>query len=151
MTRQMSPEREAEFAEVLAFLDFYFNYVKKPEVTSGLGIQAEAERIAEVYGRSKALEGARQAVNDVIEELGDLKPEGVEILDEALRSAGIRTFSEVRRAYGRAYKKILKRGSIRTETEYYLVNGLVVDLASDIPPSERVLLQQMLSAYETPG
>ena len=151
MARQISPEREAEFAELLAFLDFYFKYVKKPEVTSGLDIQAEAERIAKVYGRSKALEGARQAVNDVIEDLGDLKPEGVEILDDALQAAGIRTFSELRRAYGRAYKKILKRGSIRSETEFYLVNGLVVDLASDLPTSERVLLQQMLSAYETPG
>ena len=151
MARQLSPEREAEYAEMLAVLDFYFKYVKKPEATSGLDIRAEAERIAKAYGRSKALEGARQAVNDVIEDLGDLKPEGVKILDDALRSAGIRTFSELRRAYGRAYKKILKRGSIWSETEYYLVSGLVVDLASDIPPSERVLLQQMLSAYETPG
>ena len=142
MARQMSPEREAEYAEMLAFLDFYFKYVKKPEVTSGLDIRAEAERIAKEYGRSKALEGARQAVNDVIEDIGNLKPEGVEIFDDALRSAGIRTFSELRRAYGRAYKKILRRGSIRTETEYYLVNGLVVDLASEIPPSERVLLSE---------
>ncbi len=147
----MSPEREAEFADALAFLDFYFNSVKKSEVTSGVDIRAEAERIAKVYGRSKALEGARQAVNDAIEDLGYLKPEGVEVLDDALRSAGLRTFSDVRRDYGKTYKKILKRGRIRTETEYYLVSGLVVDLASDIPPSERVLLQEMLSAYETPG
>lgn len=151
MARPMSPEREKEYAELLAFLDFHSKHLLKNPPAGGFDLVAEAKRIADQYGKSKGLEGLRQAVNDVIEELSDLTPDSIKLVDEALRASGLRTLSELRREYGATYRKILRRGSIKTETEYYLVNGFVVDLASDVPSSERKLLQEMVAAYESRG
>ncbi len=147
----MSQEREKEYAELLAFLDFHSKHLIENPPTGGFDLIAEATRIAEQHGKSKGLEGLRQAVNDVIEELNDLTPDSVKLVDEALRGASLRTLSELRREYGTTYRKILRRGCLKTETEYYLVNGFVVDLASDVPPDERKLLQEMVEAYESRG
>lgn len=104
--------------------------------------------IVQQYGKSKALEGLRQAANDIIEDLSGRPVEGVVALDEALRAHGIVTASEVRRRYASSYKRIVKRGSIRNDTEYYLLNGIVVDFGSGIPDDERSVLQKLLDAYE---
>jgi hypothetical protein len=151
MARPMSPEREKEYADLLAFLDFHSKHLVKNHPTGGFDLITEAKRIAEKYGKSKGLEGLRQAVNDVIEELSDLTPDSVKLVDGALRGASLRTLSELRREYGATYRKILRRGSIKTETEYYLMNGFVIDLASEVPHEERKLLQEMVQTYESRG
>jgi hypothetical protein len=87
-------------------------------------------------------------VNDIIEDLSNLTAESVGLLDKALRDAGVETLSEMRRRYSALYQRVLRHGKIKTETEYYLVNGLVVDQASALTGEERDLLQGMISAYE---
>lgn len=150
MSRRMSPEREQELEELLAFLEFHQEHLRRrptdpsPEFT----LRGMVERIAGEYGRSKALEGTRQAVSDVLEELADLTPQSVKVVDEALATAGLVTLSALRRRYAASYRRVLKRGSIKTETEHYLVNGLVVDQASGISADEREKLEAMVSAYE---
>ena len=146
----MSPEREWELEQLLAFLEFYQEHLrKKPSgPTPDRTLRATVERIAGEYGRSKALEGTRQAVNDVLEELADLALESVKVVDEALVAAGLVTLSALRRRYAASYRRVLERGSIKTETEYYLVNGLVVDQASGVSADEREKLKAMVSAYE---
>ena len=104
--------------------------------------------IIEQHGKSKALEGLRQAANDVIGELSGKRAAGVAALDEALHASGLITASEVRRRYASSYKRITKRGTIRNDTEYYLINGIVVDLASAISDEERATLQRLLDRYE---
>lgn len=150
MGRKMSPEREREYEDLFAFLDFYQANLHKVRLVQTTSFAAEAARIVETYGKSKALEGLRQAVNDVIEELRDLTQESVAIVDNALRASGVRTLSDVRKSYSASYKKILRRGLIKTETEYYLVNGIVVDMASGATDEERATLQSMLDAFERP-
>ncbi len=68
-------------------------------------------------------------MNDIVEQTRDWPAEACASLDEALNAAGIITLSEVIRRYASSYKGILKRGTIRNDTEYYLVNGVVVDQA----------------------
>lgn len=152
MARPMSPEREKEFEDLLAFLDFHYEVFTKPklplDMAERLSVRGEAERIAREYGRSKALVGTRQAVNDVVEDLSNLTAEGVELLDRALYDTGLSTLSEMRRRYSTLYQKVLRRGRIKTETEYYLVNGLVVDQTSALSGDERNVLQGMISEYE---
>jgi hypothetical protein len=150
MSRRLSTEREQEFEELLAFLEFHMEHLRRHRVAppTGLTVRSVSEQIAGEHGRSKALEGARQAVNDAIEELAHLKPENVTIVDEALRAAGLVTLSELRRRYSSTFRRIVNRGSIKTQTEYHLANGLVVDLASNLTPSERQQLQTMIDAYE---
>jgi hypothetical protein len=90
----------------------------------------------------------RQAVNDTIEETSNWSSESRTILDEALNAAGIITMPEITRRYASAYKRIVKRGKIRNETEYYLVNGILVDQGSEILDEERMGLQELVDAYE---
>jgi hypothetical protein len=56
--------------------------------------------------------------------------------------------SELRRRYSSSFKRIVKRGRIQDDTEYYLLNGVVVDQSNDIDATERALLQRLLETYE---
>lgn len=148
MTRPLSPDREREFQELLAFVSFYMTHVSGVTPPPTLSIETVCAGIIEQHGKSKALEGLRQAANDVIEELSGKRAAGVAALDEALHASGLITASEVRRRYASSYKRITKRGTIRNDTEYYLINGIVVDLASAISDEERATLQRLLDRYE---
>lgn len=156
MKRSMSPEREAEFSELLAFVSFAAPVVF--QVTSHNSghvsanfehdISSTVDSIIATYGKSKALVGLRQSVNDIVEQTCDWPAGARAYLDDALNAAGIITLSEVSRRYAASYKRILKRGTIRNDTEYYLVNGIVVDQASGISDEERAHLQELVDAYE---
>ncbi|MDH4427138.1 MAG: hypothetical protein QE495_11860 [Acidovorax sp.] len=148
MTRPLSPEREREFQELMGFLSFYATHVSGVTQTSTFSIETVCSGIIEQHGKSKALEGLRQAANDVIEELSDKRADGVAALDEALRASGLITASEVRRRYASSYKRITKRGTIQNDTEYYLINGIVVDFGNGISDEERATLQLLLDRYE---
>jgi hypothetical protein len=49
MPRPMSPEREKEYADLLAFLDFYFKHLLKNPRVAGYDLVTEARRIADQY------------------------------------------------------------------------------------------------------
>ena len=66
-----------------------------------------------------AFNGLRQAINDCVEMSLHFDHAEVEKLDSQLRSRGIVTLSELRRRYSKSYAKIMKRGQIKSDTEYY--------------------------------
>jgi hypothetical protein len=144
----MSPDREKEFAELLSFLDLYMRLAAPKAVPEDIHPRIVAERIAQEHGRSRALEGARQAANDLIEQLAHLSPEGVRAFDDALAAQDLPTLSELRRRYSASFRQILRRNRIKTETEYYLVKNLVDDLTSKVSAEERESLIAMMEAYE---
>jgi hypothetical protein len=144
----MSPEREREYSELHAYLDFYSTHVSGIDPNDPIHPTNVGIRIVAEYGRSKALDGLKQAVNDTVEELSDQPPEYVQKLDAALREEGILTFSEIRRRYASSYKRIVKRGVIRTETEYYLIAGVLADYSSLVTYEERALLESLVAQYE---
>ena len=147
MPRPLSAAREREFQELYAFVDFYSTHVTKPIANSPKMADVCVD-IVEKYGRSKALEGLRMATNDILEELGRIPPAQVGCLDEAFRRAGLVSLSEIRRRYSSSFKRIVKRGFIQDDTEYYLLNGVVVDQSNDIDATEQALLQRLLDTYE---
>lgn len=61
----MSSEREREFEELLAFFEFYLEHLARDPVAPSqeFNLRSVSDRIAQEHGRSKALEGTRQAVN----------------------------------------------------------------------------------------
>jgi len=148
MPRQMSPEREREYAELHAYLDFYSAHVSGIDPANPIHPTNVGKRIVAEYGRSKALDGLKQAVNDTVEDLSGQSLEYIQGLDAALREHGILTFSEVRRRYASSYKRIVKRGKIESETEYYIVAGVLADFSSLATAEERTLLGQLVAQYE---
>lgn len=148
MPRRISPEREREYAELNAYLDWYSTNVSGIDPADPIHPTNVGKRIVAEYGKSKALDGLKQAVNDTVEELVDQPPDYIETLDKSLREAGLLTFSEVRRRYASSYKRILKRGSIKNDTEYYLIAGVLADFTTSADDDERATLEQLVSAYE---
>lgn len=149
MPRTLSADREQEFQELFAFVDFWTKHVWKTATYSQKSMADVCADIVQQHGRSKALEGLRMAANDIIEDLGDIRPEEVASLDESMLTSGLVTLSELRRRYAIAYKRIMKRGQIRNDTEYCLIKNIVVDLAKSVSDSERDELHRLLDAYES--
>jgi hypothetical protein len=144
----MSPEREREYAELNAYLDWYSTNVSGIDPADAVHPTNVGKRIVAEYGKSKALDGLKQAVNDTVEELVDQPPDYIENLDASLREAGLLTFSEVRRRYASSYKRILKRGLIKNDTEYYLIAGVLADFTTSADDDERATLGRLVSEYE---
>ncbi|MGH8491836.1 MAG: hypothetical protein ACRERR_01835 [Moraxellaceae bacterium] len=145
MARLLSPEKEAEYEELHGFLRFYLVELKG---VSGAEYDQGTIDIAEKFGRSKALVGLRQAINDIFEELSDANSEVIALLDQTLSAKGLVLFSELHRRYSNQYKRLIKRGAIRNDTEFYLASGIVCDLTASISSEERAKLQFMMEAYE---
>jgi hypothetical protein len=143
----MSPEREKEYEELSGYLDFFTTYVMGVDPASPIHTTATLKRIAEDYGRSKALEGLRQAANDTVQSL-DGKAGVARALDAALRGNGLVGFYEIARRYGNTFRTILKRGQIKNETEYHLVNGALADCASSLAVDERAEFARLVEGFE---
>lgn len=147
MQRQLSTEREREFQELLRYLEFLLPTIRPSLSQSPGSFRARVAEIEAEFGRSKALEGLRQAANDTVEMLFDRKLDDIVALDAVLRGAGVLTLSEVRRRYSSTLAKVLKRGTIRSDTEYYLVAGILTDQSSLINDAERERLELLVQVY----
>jgi len=145
----MSPEREREYNELLSYVAFFATVVWKIDPAAAMHPRLAIEEIVRQYGKSKALIGLRQAVNDTVEETRDWNQQARTMLDEGLTAAGLVTLSEISRRYSSSYKRILKRGKIKNETEYYLINAILVDQGSACTEEERIRLQELIDAFES--
>ncbi|MGE0024862.1 MAG: hypothetical protein AB7S70_14655 [Hyphomicrobium sp.] len=104
--------------------------------------------VTERKSRARAAQGLRMAINDLIEMHRHDDPRDVEALDWACKSRGVVTLSELRRRFSRDYAAVLKRGKIRNEVEHTLVQGILTDQASDVPPEEGERLEKLIALYE---
>jgi len=68
-------------------------------------------------------------------------------LDEQLRNRRIVTLSELRRRYSKKYAAIVKRGHIKTDTEYHLIRNVLGDPTTKTA-DEREVLQNLIADYE---
>lgn len=145
----MTPERESEYNELLAYVGLFATVVWRIDPASETHPAKAIEGIVQQFGKSKALVGLRQAANDTIEEAINWNSEVRAIADEGFRAAGVVTVSEIARRYSSSYKRIIKRGHIRNETECYIINANLIDLGNAVPNEERLCLQTLIDAYET--
>lgn len=64
----MTPEREIEYNELLAYIGFFATAVWQIDPASGTNSANVINGIVQQFGKSKALVGLRQAANDAVEE-----------------------------------------------------------------------------------
>ena len=148
MARQVSPATEREYARLNAFLDLYATHVMKIDPADPAHPTNTGQRIVAAVGKSKALVGLRQAVNDCLEGMHDLGNAQNAQLDAMLRQSGVVTLTELLRTHSRRYQAILKRGRVRNETEYYMVKAVLDDGIAGLAEAEKVRLGSMLLAFE---
>ncbi len=97
---------------------------------------------------ANAKKGLQQTVNDIVEITADWRPDQVAAADAKFAAAGTFTLSQVRSRYSKKYLPILKRGVIRSETEYYLLKGVVDGGSIEPGATESQQMEAMLHDYE---
>lgn len=97
---------------------------------------------------SRAASALAMMVNDCIEMASGWSFERISDLDTKLGNSGIITLSELRRQYSRQYAKIVKRGRINDEEEYFLLKGVRDGASLQIPSSEQEMINNILDSYE---
>ena len=144
----MAPSSD-DYAKLRSSFEFLSERYMVPLVPS---LAAEHRPVA-VLARQKqqsmalARRSLRTAINDLLEMLRDLSSEELAECDRALQARGGYTLSGLRQRYSRHYSRIIKRGEIRNDEEYYLAYGVVSDVSLPIPKAERELLDRLVTAY----
>lgn len=144
----MTPERENEYNELLNYVGFFATVVWRIDPASATHPTNVIEGIVQQFGKSKALVGLRQAANDTIGATSNWNSEARAVADASFRAAGVVTVSEIIRRYSTSYKRIVKRGFIRNETEYYVINAILVNQENAISDDELACLQRLTEGFE---
>lgn len=92
---------------------------------------------------AKARLGLALAVGDIVEMTNDWSGDRVGLVDRELQEAELPTLSEVRVTFGKAVNRVLRRGSIKSDAEYYLVRN-----AAETPGEHQSKLLALAAAYE---
>lgn len=146
MTKQSLPNDDYQSLKI--FLDRHFEWYAPKYPTTPPGSPSQFLARIEATSLANAKKGLQMALNDIAEETTEWTPEQVAAADARFSSAGTFTLSEIRRRYSKKYLQILKRGVIRSETEYYLVKGIIDGSGIEPGASEATQLQTMLHDYE---
>jgi hypothetical protein len=102
----------------------------------------------EKKGRTFALRQLRQMVADCVEMSRALPEEEVQRFDAQLASRGIPGLAAMRVMYSKQYRRILKRGEIRSEDEYRLVQVIAYGAEDSADEDELALVTKLLRTYE---
>ena len=166
MVRQPKSERQRRYEQlksfILAFAEFIdsWSLTQPPGRVGSPGPDGEIvwrtvegpplqmtpslrSRIAqlETHSFSEALRGIRMALNDSLEMTRDLPTEGIKQADEFLTRHGCPSLTAMRELVWQRVPKILKRGRIRNDEEYYLIierlNDISESRASRVPTERR--------------
>ncbi len=124
------------------YVEWYF-----PVVAKGAGHPIAFLEQLEKTSPSKAKRGLEMAVNDIVESSSDWRLETVADANARFMGAGAPTLSDVRRHFSKRYLRVLARGLIRSEAEYYLVKG-VRDGVAHLDASEIEQLDSLLVGFE---
>ena len=152
MAKSVSPETQREYDQLKCFLIHWETHLTPNRVFeinhpySPINMLAGFER---KFGVSRALIGLKQAVNDVLETCEDFSPQQIAAADSSLAKSGASTITQLWQGRSRQYRAILRRGHLRSDTEYYLASSILADTASQVPSSERIALDDMVASYES--
>jgi hypothetical protein len=93
--------------------------------------------------------GYKMAVNDLISNSSsELREEHRKAISARLSARNLPTLSQLELALNRRHRQLLKRGAIRTEEEYYLVQEVVTDTSLEISEEDRAKFERMAVAFE---
>jgi hypothetical protein len=143
----MTLELNDEYYSMKKFLSMFSErYLKMDDMPQEHRPIALVEAL-EKKNTKMALNGLRQAINDCIEMSRHWEIKEVIDIDTEFRNLDIVTLSELRRRHSKDYAKIIKRGKINNETEYYIIISMLNDLSVKITENERNKLENMTFSY----
>ena len=93
----------------------------------------------------RARQGLAIAIGDVFEMTTDWSAERINELDLNLVESNLPTFSEIKFKFQGSIRRIVERGKIRSEREYYALRNVVEGIPNEF---ERDAVWQMLAEFE---
>lgn len=139
---------QLEYQALKAFLEFYFmNYVTTslPAELTPLG----RLQFLEKKSRRAAQKGLLMAVGDVIEGLSFSPKERILEIEKDLKENKLMSLADLRLRFDKRISKLIKRGSIRNESEYYLASSILG--GCDLFDDRATILQKMILEFESRG
>lgn len=130
-------------AFVATFMEFYAEGPVSPEVHP-LSVLANLEKAS----MARAKKGLVLAVQDLVESTAGWSPEQVAEADRRFASRGAFELGEMRRRYSRRYLEVMRRGSIRSLPEYYLLKSVADGGSIEPGASEVDEIIELMTAYE---
>ncbi len=139
---------EANYADVKSFVAAF---LERLPLASIIGNEQHPIVILESTERksmAQARRGLEMMLNDMLEMSRFISPGELKEMDAEFVSRGIVSLSEMRRRYGSHYRRILKRGRILNEEEYYLMAGVIASARDELTDEEATKLDAMLFNFE---
>jgi hypothetical protein len=96
-----------------------------------------------VKAPAKARSGLGMAIGDVVEMASDWSTSDVAACDDELSQAGLPTLSAMRVRFSKLLRRVVRRGHIKSEDEFYAVRNAV-----EQPGADSANLWPLLEAYE---
>lgn len=118
---------------------------KIPEEADPVNILTKWEK----ESMAKARTGLRLMLDDLFSMQDDDSPEQREALEGELRKAGLPSLSELLAEVKQVPAKVLKRGKIRNEREWYVITELLSRTDAPISAAEREKLGQLCVTFES--
>ena len=113
-----------EYQELKAFLDFFSTrYTEIERLPPEWRPMACLEKL-EKKSKRMALQGLKQAVHDIVSEIPHFDPEKFKEIDAELSERNLISLSDLMRRFSKEAARIVKRGKINNETEYFLIRNM---------------------------
>jgi hypothetical protein len=152
MTR---PSRDAvEYLELRAFALALAEFVdRRTPLPGGVSLaQGLTDGLAgaQRFSSSRQLQSVKMAVADMLEMTRDLSAEGLSEVEAWLAANRVASLARTRERIWQRVPKILKRGYIRDEAEYYQLGERLNDVGpSGLSGADREQASQIVAAYES--
>ena len=98
--------------------------------------------------RRRQLSGYKQAVNDVLSQSRYFTVAQRVAIDRRLAQRSLPNLRRLEMSLRRKHTAILKRGRIRNDEEYYIVQEILADVSFDVTDAERAALSGMAVQFE---
>ncbi|WP_297835059.1 hypothetical protein [Thermomonas sp.] len=151
MARRPSEEKLREYENLKRFLVHWLTHVSPwpgldlSDPIHPLNVLASFERKLPF---SQVLSGLKQAVNDSLEGTEDWTSDRIQRADASLEAVGAPSLSLLLTRQSKQFRRIIRRGRIANNSEFYLVSAALADTVSARSAEELAALSAMLAAYE---
>ena len=98
--------------------------------------------------RSAMISGMKQGMNDALNMLKMMPEETRAEVNLALADKELPTIEKMEVILKKKHQRILKRGHIKNDEEFYIVAEILSDLEFDISPADRRRLGEIYGEYE---